>query len=72
MDNLSWSSGWGSHGECTSVYGYTLDKTYDESCQKTIRFSWFTKLACCMGSQPWEDIEPMLKSTKGFDLWVRP
>ena len=26
-DNLSWSFGWVSHGECTSVYGYTLDKT---------------------------------------------
>ena len=26
-DDLSWSFGWVSHGECTSVYGYTLDKT---------------------------------------------
>ena len=25
-----WPSGWVSHDECNSVYGYTLDKTYDE------------------------------------------
>ena len=30
-DELSWSSRWGSHGKCTSVYGYTLDNTYDKS-----------------------------------------
>ena len=30
-DDWSWLSGWISHGECTSVYGYTLDGTYDES-----------------------------------------
>uniref|UniRef100_F6I6M6 Uncharacterized protein n=1 Tax=Vitis vinifera TaxID=29760 RepID=F6I6M6_VITVI len=27
-DHWSWLSGWVSYGECTSVYGYTLDKTY--------------------------------------------
>ena len=30
-DDLPWSSGRGSHGECTSVYGRTLDKTCGES-----------------------------------------
>ena len=30
-DDWSWLSGWVSHGECISVYGYTLDKTYHES-----------------------------------------
>ena len=30
-DGWSWLSGWVSHGECTLVYSYTLDKTYDES-----------------------------------------
>ena len=30
-DDLSWPSGWGSHGECSSVYGYTLNMTYNES-----------------------------------------
>ena len=38
------SEGWlvlaimmGFHGECTSVYGYTLDKTYGESWLKVIK-----------------------------------
>ena len=30
-DDLSWSLGWVSYGECTRVYGYILDKTYGES-----------------------------------------
>ena len=30
-NNLSWLLGCLSHRECTNVYGYTLDKTYDES-----------------------------------------
>ena len=30
-DGWSWLSGWVSHDECTSMYGYTLDKTYGES-----------------------------------------
>ena len=30
-DNQSWLLECVSHGECLSVYGYTLDKTYDES-----------------------------------------
>ena len=36
------------------------------------QLSWFTKLLYCMDSQPWEDIEHVLKSTGGFDLRVRP
>ena len=27
----SCSLGWDSHGECTNVYSYTLDKTYSKS-----------------------------------------
>ena len=30
-DDLSWPSGWGYRGSCTSVYDYILDRTYDES-----------------------------------------
>ena len=37
-DDLSWSLGWVSYGECTSVYGYILDKTYGESWCKANRF----------------------------------
>ena len=29
-DDWFWLLGEVSHGECTSVYGYTLDKTYGE------------------------------------------
>ena len=65
-DDLSWSSGRGSHGECTSVYGHTLDKTCGESWCKVIKLSWFIKLLCCMDSQPWEDIEPVLKLVGEF------
>ena len=71
MDDLSWSSGWGSHDECTSIYGYTLDRTYSESWSKAIKMSWVTKLLCCMNCQPWKNIELVLKSKEGFDLNVR-
>ena len=30
-DDWSWLLGWVSYGECTSVYGYTLDRTCGES-----------------------------------------
>ena len=30
-NNLSWPLGWGFHGQCTNMYGYTLDKTYSKS-----------------------------------------
>ena len=70
-DNLFWPSGWNSHGECTSVYGYTLNRTYSGSWREAIRISWFTKLLYCMDSQPWEDIEFVLKSLRGFNLLVR-
>ena len=72
MEDLSWPSEWGSYGKCTSVYSYTLDETFNESWCKIIRLSWFTKLLCFMDSQPWEDIESMLKSIWDYDLWVRP
>ena len=53
------------------MVGYTLDKTYGESWHKAIRLSWFTKLLYYMDFQPWEYIEHVLKSTRGFDLWMR-
>ena len=34
------------------------------------QFSCFTKLLYYMHSQPWENINPMPKSTRDFDLWV--
>ena len=37
IDDWFWLMGWGSHGKCTSVYNYTLNKTYDESWHKTIK-----------------------------------
>ena len=49
-NDLSWLLGWGSYGECTSVYGYTLDRSYSESWYKATKLSWFTKLPCCMDS----------------------
>ena len=33
---MTWLLGWVSHGECNSVHGYKLDKTYDKSWHKTI------------------------------------
>ena len=36
------------------------------------QLSWFTKLLYYMASQPWEDIELVLKLIGGFDLWFRP
>ena len=36
------------------------------------QLSWFTKLLNYMDSQPWEDIEHVPKSTRGFDLWLKP
>ena len=36
------------------------------------QFSWFTKLLYCMDFQPWENIEFVPKSIRGFNLWVRP
>ena len=30
-DGWSWPSKWAPYGKCTGVYGYTLNRTYDES-----------------------------------------
>ena len=35
-DDLSWPLRWSSHDECTSVYSYTMNMTYDESYHKVI------------------------------------
>ena len=62
------------HGECTSVHGYTLDRTVPmmshdiklSSCQD------FTKLLHCVVSQPWENTQFVLKLTMILTyLWVR-
>ena len=60
-DDWFWSSGWGSYGECTSVYGYILDTTYGESDIWLLGSHDLTKLLYYMVSQPWEDTRPMLK-----------
>ena len=76
-DDWSWLLGWVSHGECTSVYASTLDRTYDMSSSYDL-----TKLLHCVVSQPWENIEFVLKLvmtlTYGwnceliiYSLWIR-
>ena len=62
MDDLSWSLGWVFHGECISVYGYTLDKTYSELWHWLLDSHDFTKQLYCMSFQPWENIELVLMS----------
>ena len=43
------------------MYDYILDKTYNESRYWLLSSYDFTKLLCCMSSQPWENIELILK-----------
>ena len=43
------------------MYDYILDKTYSESRYWLLSSYDFTKLLCCMSSQPWENIELILK-----------
>ena len=62
-DYLSWSLGWVFHGECTNVYGYILDSTYNDLWHWLSSSHNVTKLLCCMSSQPWESIELVLRSS---------
>ena len=57
-----------------SVLVYVVHNGQDLWCimMQNYQMSWFTKLIYWMYSQPWEDIDSMLKLIEDFDLWVRP
>ena len=73
---------WNYHGECTSVYDYTLEMTYDKLWHWLLGSHDFTKLLYNMISPPWEDTELLLlymvALTYGWNpkmvayyLWIR-
>ena len=69
-DGWSWLSGWVSYNMCTSVYGYTLDKIYDESWFKAIKKWWpyqATSL-CCLSTL--REYWVYAKVSSDFDLRV--
>ena len=66
-DGWFWLLGWVSHGECTNMYGYTLDRTYVESWHKIIKWSWlYQAFSLCCLSNLWE-YRAYAKVSSSFD-----
>ena len=62
---------WVFHDECTSVYGYTLDKTYIESWHKVIKLLWLHQATsiCCLST--FREYWIGAKVSSDIDLQVR-
>ena len=60
-DGWSWLLGWVSHGECISMYGYTLDRPTVSHDLRLSSSHDLTKLLYCAIFQAWGNIEVVLK-----------
>ena len=69
-DGLSWPSGWVSMVSAL-VYVIYTGEDLRWIIMQGYQLSWFTRLLYYMDSQPWEDIEFVPKSTRGFNLWPK-